>query len=511
MKEQGRESRLGHRVKVGALWSLAGTGTVQVLSFLMGVVLARILAPADFGIIAGCMVFIEIGSTLVASSFVSTLVRRKEVQALDLSTAFVLQLTTAVVAAGAIAGLSPVVSRLLNNETVTPVLTLLSVNLIVLAFRGMPTVIARRELNFRVLTFAAVVETATFGVTAIAMALAGFGVWSLVAGRLLSRIVATVQLILATGWVPSLRLARTHVGALFNTSAQFAGKETLADLARNTAYFIVGARLGVEALGYYARAHYLMTLPVTQLSEAVSQVLFPAFAKIQDDRPRLQRGFIKSTCLLSLTIFPILIGLQLIAPAFIPLVYGTKWTPTVVPLQIVAFAGLFYAVDPPAVSLINAKGYLLQDIKRQFVHVAVLTGAVLLGSMHGLAGVAAGVVVAAATYWVLVLRLLRHAFGLPIGGYLKALVPAGVACSGMAAVVLGYQQAVAMYTTPNGVVSLGGTIVIGAAIYVLALWQFRRKSRWAVFNESFDELRNIMVAILRRTVKRQDQLRSGWQ
>ena len=303
--------------------------------------------------------------------------------------------------------IAPIASHLLDNKVVHPVLSALTINLIILGFCGTPVAIARRNLNFRLLSILELFETIIFGIISIILALSGYGVWSLVIGKLSSRFLYALILHKTVGWRPKLRFSRESVNVLFKISAQFAGKNILDDLTKNLDYFIVGKFLGITALGFYARAYDLMTIPVNKLSRSLGSVLFPAFSKIQNDPNRLIRGLLKSTCLISITIFPILIGLQLTAYDLIPFVYGEKWLPTVLPLQIICFAGLFYTIDSPAVSLINAKGLLVDEIKRQLIHMILLVFAVLLGSRWGIVGVTWGVVFAAFIYWILLLQLLK--------------------------------------------------------------------------------------------------------
>ena len=467
---------LANKVRGGSLWSLAGTMGSQVLSFGIGVALARLLAPADFGLIAASLLFLEIGSTVVGLSVVSTLVRMKSVSADDLDTGFVMQLVLAAVMTLVFILLSPLLASLMHDDALQSVFAVLSFSLLILAFRGIPTVIARRELNFRLISFTNITEVVGFGICSVLLAAGGAGVWSLVFGRLAGRTVSILHLWLRTRWRPRLRFVQSSYRQLLKPAIQFGSKEVLGDISRNVGYFFVGQTLGVDRLGIYSRAHYLMTLPVTQIALAVSSVLFPAFAHVQDDRQKLRRGVLKSTCMLTLLIFPLLIGLQSVAEDFIPGVYGAKWVDAVAPLEVICLAGLFYAADAPAVSLINALGLLAEDLRRQMIHIVVIVTGVLVGSSWGLVGVAAAVSTAAAVYWLLLVRLLQTRVGLAIKDYAIACLPALLACAAMALVIelcQRYWEQVLDLARPS-LLLLFVCVAIGACSYTLVVLLINR-------------------------------------
>ena len=495
------DQRLGSQVKRGYLWTLLGGGFRQIFSFLFGVVLARILSPSDFGTIAACLVFTEIASTLVASSFVSALVQRREVSARELSTVFVLQLAMGVGMALALVGAAPLVGRFMGVPKIGAVLTVLALNPILLAFTAPSMVIARRGLDFRALAFVGFAQMATHGLVGIGLARAGLGVWSLAWARTASNAVGAFHLAWATGWRPSLRFSWSAAASLWKMAAQFAGKTILTDVSHNGDYLIVGWRLGVEPLGFYSRALSLMTLPISKLSGSLGAVLFPAFSRIQDERERLVRGMVKASCLISLTLFPLLVGLQLLAPDLISVVYGAKWLPSVPPLQVICIAGLFYCLDPPAVSLIHARGLLKEEINRHLLHVGVLVIGVFSGTLWGTTGAAWGVVVAALTHWILLLNLLKRRIGLPVFGYLRALVPASLASAVMAVVVFMFRMGISRYAGMSGPVALVCSIGLGGVTYVGILCCLRWAGNRPLLNDAFDELGSLLREMRIRVYK----------
>ena len=492
MRGDVTEENLRSQTRRGSLWSISGTLGSQVISFAFGVALARILDPADFGLIAACLIFIEVGSTLVASSFASALVRKPEVTEIELSTSFVLQLITAGLAIATLALIAPVLTAIMDDKLVGTVLIALSASLFVLAFRGIPTVLARRAMNFKPIAVSNWLETLSFGVIAITMAISGFGVWSLVVARVLAAAIAVAQLAIAMKWRPKLAFSSAACKDVLGIAIQFAGKEMLADISRNIGYFFAGMQLGMQSLGYYSRAHYLMMLPVTRLSVAISSVLFPAFAKIQHDKSALHWSFQRATCAVSIVIFPLLAGLLVVAPTFIPFVYGSRWEPTVEPLQVLCVAGILYSVEPVAVSLINAKGFLMEDIRRQSLHLVILTVAILGFSRWGVVGVAGAVTLAALANWIMLIYLLSIRIGLSAKQYVESVLPAILSCLIMATSLNFLQDFLREYLRFGSGILLLVAVAFGGITYYVALLVMDRYLRWPLFNEAFSEIQTII-------------------
>jgi O-antigen/teichoic acid export membrane protein len=487
---------LGDKVKSGYMWTVLSNGVGQPLTFLFGIVLARILSPSDFGIIASCLLFIEIGSTLVGASFQSGLIQKKDLSKRDISTAFILQFTTSLVVALLVIGISPLASMVLGESLVMPVLSLLSLNFILLNFCVIPGVLARRNLNFKLITKAEISDKFVNGVIASGLAILGWGVWSLVIGRLLGRATYAIVLFYATKWRPSIQFDKASASYLWRICIKFATKEILDDTARNIDYFLVGWRLGMFPLGFYSRAYNLMTLPIINLSKSLSTVLFPAFSLIQDEDHRIIKGMLKANCAIALTTFPLLVGLMLVGPAFIPFVYGAKWLPTVQPLQIMCIAGLFYSIDTTAISVINAKAYLIPEIRRQIIHMVLLVLGVLIGSRWGLIGVSWGVTITASIYWLLLLQLLKSRINLPFRDYFESLLPALISCIIMGFLVLLFQNTLLpRYFNNSYLMNLLGSMIIGFLSYIFAILIFGRLITTPFIEETYHEIAKFLVGL----------------
>ncbi|GIX21526.1 MAG: hypothetical protein KatS3mg121_0309 [Gammaproteobacteria bacterium] len=491
-------AELGDRVKRGFAWTLAGRGGQQLVSFGFGIALARLLEPADFGLIAACLLFLEVGSTLAAAAWVRALVRRPELDEATLGVALVWQALAALGACVLLWALAPGLAGALGQAALAGVLAVLALNLLWLPLQGPAQVRLQRRLDFSAIAAAGVVEVLAFGLTAVAGALAGWGVWALVTGRIAGRGAATAVLWRCGGAPPRPRLAPAP--ALFASAWRFAAKETLDDVSKNLAYLLVGWTQGVAALGLYSRAHHLMTLPVDRLAKSLELVLYPAFAGLQAAPPaRLRAAFLKANCLMAVLAVPALVGLALVAPLLVPALYGEKWAPAAAPLQWLCLGGVCYALEAPAVALINALGLLGSEIRRQLLHIALVAAAVAAAAWldAGLVGVAAGVSGAALVYAALLVWLLGRRIDLPWRNYLQSLWPACAAAAAMAAAVGAWRHWGALLGGGIWPLLLGA-VALGALVYggVMALFAWWRPD--ALCRPALEELRGVAGGLGRR-------------
>jgi O-antigen/teichoic acid export membrane protein len=235
--------------------------------------------------------------------------------------------------------------------------------------------------------------------------------------------------------------------------------------AANVDFFVIGRRLGAADLGYYTRAYGLITLPVTQLSRVIMSVLFPAFSRIQDDNRRLNAGYVRVVTATALVSFPFLAGLGLVAPSFIAVVYGDKWLPAVLPLQIMCVAGMMKSITTFVGSIADAKGQVMSEVRRQLVYLALLVSGTVIGSRFGTGGVALAVVVASFCMLLMMQSFLGRMTGMRWGTYLGALKPALAGTGVMAGAVLLVQALLRRITAETSPLMLFTSTAVGVLVY----------------------------------------------
>lgn len=389
------EGGLTRRTITGLLWASGGKAGQAVLQIVVLAIMARLLTPADFGVVSAALVVIGLSSIFSQLGLGPALIQRPTLESRHLDTAF-----TSSVLFGCLLGAiiwlgAPVAADVLRIAGVKPVLRVLAW---VFPLQGVGVAadsLLRRELHFRWLARLDVAAYALgYGLIGIGLALAGAGVWALVAGYIAQ--VALRSTVLLIRRPPRWRLPFDR--AAFRELFYFGGGFTLAKVANYFAVqgdnLVVGRFLGPQALGFYGRAYSLMAAPAYGFGTILDQVLFPAMAKVQHQPERLAAAFRRGVALIALLTLAPSAALILLAPEFITLVLGARWAPTVLPFQILTIGMLFRTSYKMSDSLARSTGVVYQRAWRQIVYAALVILGAWIGQHWGIGGVAWGAMIA---------------------------------------------------------------------------------------------------------------------
>ncbi len=477
------------RARSSVAWSAITSALGQLVTFVFGIMLARLLAPDDFGCLAAIIIFVEIGSSIVSSGFVSALIQHPSVNELHYGSVLVAGLVLGITCSLILIGISPWVGAWFQNEVMGQVLSVMSAYLLILPFITIPTAQLRKRLDFRSTGVVEVIQQMVTGGLSVCLAYFGLGVWSLVFGRLGGNVCLAIFLARLACWTPRFRFERRAFFDLLPLSFNVTVANILNDVSQNIGFSLIGRLLGANPLGLYHRAYYLMTLPLTRITNSVNNVLYSAFAEVQGDPYRSKKGLLKSTCYIALISNPILIGLLLTAPSVIHTLYGVKWIGVVKPLQILCVAGGLLAVEPLAVSLITAMGYAGFELRRQVIYVLTMVVGVIAGSQWGLVGIAWATLGASFLFLILLQRLLKRLVNLSFSEYVAVMVPSFIGCTAMAAVLLTYQQFVQEAIGPFSPAMLTSSVFLGAVAYSLCIWWLGSRTNNLIAREVIREMR----------------------
>ncbi len=348
---------LTHRTLNAAQWRLTGALVGAVSQLGVSMVLARLLTPANFGVVALASIVIGFVQPFGDCGLGAALIQRTTLTERHVRVGFTLSVLLGVVIAAALAGSAPYVAALMRNPEVTPVLEVLSVGFALARHGCRLGALLRRRLDFKRQFFIDMGSLLVgFCAVAVVLAIRGYGVWSLVWGGLGQTLIsALAQFAIVRHPVRPL-LARSEIRDLLDFGVGSASGAIVNYIALNSDNFIVGRTLGVASLGLYNRAYMLMNVPYTYGASAMSAVLFPAFAQIQDEQARVQRGYLLMTRLAGIVAAPTLGTLAIGAPHVVPALFGPQWVGAVVPLQILCLAGYFRARTTSAASSLKAWG-----------------------------------------------------------------------------------------------------------------------------------------------------------
>lgn len=427
---------IARRIVSAGRWQLVSNLVSLVVRFGVGIVLARLLPPSDFGLAALAMVVIGFATVVSDLGFAKAIIQRPalterhERVALTTSTLFGIGFACIIVL------LAPVGGNLAASSSLPRVLRALSLLFLVTGIDGIGRASLRRDLDFRRLFLIEVVSyVGGYGLIAITFAIAGLGVWSLVAGALVRVFCSSLLVIFCVRLPLRPLLCMVELRELLSFGAVSSVNGIVSFAARRSDVFLVGRLLGETALGLYSRAFRLMMLPVNYLTNVLLSVLFPAYSKVQSDRPRLRRGFLMSVQLTALATVPITVGMIVAAPHLIRGLYGEEWLGAVRPLQVLCIGALPRAMPSVASAVSHACDRVGTELILQIGFVGAVVAAVILGSTHGLVGVATFITLAFTYLYIATAWLALAITGATWWAFAKAQIPGcfvGVLTGGVA-------------------------------------------------------------------------------
>ena len=418
------EASLTGRTLAGLKWAGLSAAGQAVLTVSLVAVLARLLTPEDFGLVAIAMIFVTAAQNLGHRNIGAAIVQRAELTDRHIAAGVTLSIAAGGVFAAALWGLAPGAGRFFGEPAVAPILRALSAAVVCTGLGTVPEYLWRRRLRFRALTAAELVAQALgYGLVAIAMALSGYGVWALVAGIVMRQAVFAAA-VLATGpRLPRPGLARREAGELLGAGAGFSSIAAFNLIANQGSRLLVGRLLGATPLGYYTRATALSSLS-GQLGRVLGKVLFPAMAQRQRRTDRLRAAYLHGVEILSWLAVPAALLLAVCAGEIVAVVLGAQWGAAVPVLEILAIGTAFRLGGALNTPLARAMGALGPLAWRGAVNAAVLVAGVAAGSRWGLNGVAVAAVGALIVSWWMLTQLTVSLLGLGWGAVLRRHVPA---------------------------------------------------------------------------------------
>ncbi len=408
---------LKSQVVSGVRWSALSNIIKQSLRFMIMVVLARILAPEDFGLIMMTAVFTNFAELLSDLGFAGALIQRQELEERHLSSIFWLNIAIGFALTVLFALLAPLVAWFYNEPLLVPLTIAIAFNFVISSFNDVQTVLLRRDLAFRRQAIISNTAMVFGGVMGIMLALTGFGVWSLVLKNLIQHLIEVVVMWFTTRWRPKLLFDRSAVRELMGFSVNLTGFQALAYWSRNLDGLLIGRFIDSVNLGLYNRAYSTMALPITQLKRTISVVMFPTLARIQDDHPRVKKIALRTHRLIGLVTIPMLIGLALVAEPFMLAVYGQKWAGAIPVLQILCLAGLPQPLTAVTDWVFLSQGRMDIQLRWAFISTGVMLVSFLVGVNWGITGVALAYVVPNYLLWPFTVTLSGRLIGLTLAEY----------------------------------------------------------------------------------------------
>lgn len=361
------EDNLKHKTKIGLYWSFFSQFANYGMQFIVGIVMARLLSPSDFGITALPAVFMSVASVFIDGGFGMALVRKKELTDKDLSTSFYYGILVGVLCYATLFFASPWIADFYN----TPILKQLTrVSALVFLWTPLYTpqnVILRRRLDFKTPARIAITSSALSGIVGITVAYLGFGVWALVIATLTTSILTFFQTWSVVKWVPRSSGSKESFRYLWGYGNKLIATNLIDTLYANIAPFLLGKFGGTVDLGHYNRAKGFAALPSANVTGVIMSVTFPVLSKMQDEITRLQYNYRKMIRVSAFVVFPMMMLLAALARPLIIILLTEKWEPCIYLLQILCFVFMWAPIQKLNVNLLQVKGRTDLTLKLELI------------------------------------------------------------------------------------------------------------------------------------------------
>jgi teichuronic acid exporter len=371
------------KVLSSLLWKLMERGGTQGVQFIVQIILARLLLPEDYGIIALVVIFTSIAGVFVQSGLNTALIQKKDADQVDFSSVFYLSLLIAFLIYIILFFAAPFIAAFYVIPEITPVIRVLSIILFFGAFNSIQNAVIARSLQFKKLFFSSTGAILISGTVGIYMAYTGFGVWALVGQQLTNQLFITLILWFTVKWRPQLLFSLVKVKGLFSFGWKLLMSALIDTVYRDLRSLIIGKMYNPAMLGFYNRGQQFPQLLITNINGSIQSVMLPVLSSQQDNRPRVKDIMRRAIVTSSFIIYPMMVGLAVTAEPLVKILLTDKWLPCVPFLQIFCASYALWPIHTANLQAINALGrsdiFLKLEIIKKMVGLSILGVTVFYG------------------------------------------------------------------------------------------------------------------------------------
>ena len=340
----------------GVAWNFIEKILIRGVSFFIGIILARLLSPSDYGLIGMLAVFISISNVFIEGGLAKALIQRQNCQDIDFSTAFVANVGISLVIYLIMYISAPRIADFYNEPILIDLTRILSLNFILGSFNIVQRAKMMAKVDFKSLAQINVISTIISGLFGILMAYLGSGVWALVGQILCSTIVLIILFPIYSRWEPSFKFSIASFRQLFGFGSKLMVTGVYSVVLNNISTICIGKFYRSQQLGFFTRASQFSELISTTSYEVIGNVTFPVLSELQNDKSRLVEVYRMSLFFTALIIFPIMILTTLLAKPMIIVLLTEKWLPCVVLIQWLCLARMFTPLSAINMNILNAVG-----------------------------------------------------------------------------------------------------------------------------------------------------------
>ncbi len=360
----------------GVIWSFTENFALQIIQFAIGVLMARILLPEDYGMIGMLSIFIAVSQTLIDSGFSKALIRKKDRTELDYSTIFHFNVIVGLILYFIIYALAPFIADFYQISLLENLTKVVALPLILNSFCIVQQAHLTILMDFKTLAKISVISSLFSGISSLILAYSGFGVWTFAYSTIIGSVMRSILMWLWTKWRPKWMFSWTSFREMFSFGSKLLASSIIDTTYSNLYPLIIGRLFSAKDLGFYARASSYATLPASTIASLIGKVTFPVLCEIQNENDRLQVIYRRMLQVSAFIVFPLMMGLAALAHPLIVSMITEKWEPCVPYLQILCFALMWYPIHGLNLNLLQVKGrsdlFLKLEIIKKIVGVSVI-------------------------------------------------------------------------------------------------------------------------------------------
>lgn len=363
----------------GTAWSVIDTFSNQGITFLVGLVLARLLTPEEYGLIGIITIFIAVFNSIVDSGFSNALIRKNDACDLDYNTVFISNFGLSVLLFAVMYLEAPSIATFFNQPKLEPLSKIMASIIIINAFAIIQRTILVKKIDFKTQTKVSLISSITSGLIGISMAFAGFGIWALVSQQISRQLLNTIFLWVFAKWFPRFQFSIQSFKELFGFGWKLLVSGLIDTVWREIYQIVIGKYYNAATLGQYTRAHQFASIFSSNLNSVVQRVSYPVLSSIQEDKVRLKSAYKRVIKVTMLITFVLMLGLAAVAKPMILVLVGEQWLPCVPFLQIICFSMMLYPLHALNLNMLQVQGRSDLFLKLEIIKKIIAIGPLLLG------------------------------------------------------------------------------------------------------------------------------------
>lgn len=429
----------------GVLWSAVERFSLQGVQFVINIIMARLLLPSDYGMIAMLVILIQVSQIFIDGGFTNALIQRKDRTEIDFSTVFYFNIFISLFLYFLIFISAPWIAEFYRMPELILVTRVITLNFIFSSLSAIHRIKLTIDVDFKTQSKISLISAVSSGVLGICMAYWGFGVWALVFQSLLNNLLLTILFYFFYRWRPLLSFSMSSFKRLFSFGSKLLMSSLIHSVYYNLYSIVIGRRFSAIDLGYYTRAEQFAIFPSANVNAVISRVTFPILSSIQDDNERLTQAYRKYIRLASYLIFPLMVGLAVLAKPLIILLLTEKWIGIVILLQILCFDWMFDHLSGINLNLLYVKGRSDLALRLELIKKTIATIILFSSIPFGLIGMCLGRVLYSLIATYLNTYYTKDLIGLSFLKQVKDIVPffllsllMGVVCAFTISFIEGY-------------------------------------------------------------------------